>query len=387
METVLCVKCKKEIPDKAEFCCWCGKRQTPEKRTTHRRARGTGSIMVDKRNHTRPYIARAVPLVKGTRGVYIGSFATRKEAQAALEAYEAGKHPDLYNATLDDIYALWGALHFPTVSDSSAAGYKAAYNSIADLSRLKMRDLKTADYQTCIDTAAASGASGSKLSKIKIMCSLLCKYAMQNDIIDKDYASFVKLPKTEKKEKSKFTAEEIETLWQHKCDKRVQVILVMIYTGFRIGEICSLKPSDIHDTYMVGGEKTEAGKNRVVPFPPHVPEIKTFVNSWLKDCSGKTLLSVSARQLRENSFYPALYELGMISAPTISETTGKKQWNNPRLTPHSTRHTFASISAAAGMPPEILQKIIGHADYSTTADIYIHQDIEMLISGMELITK
>lgn len=384
---MICVKCKKEIPDEAPFCCWCGKRQTPEKRTIHRRARGTGSIMVDKRNHKRPYIARAVPLLKGTRGAYIGSFATRKEAQAALEAYEAGKHPDLYNATLADIYALWGALHFPTVSDSSAAGYKAAYNSIADLSRLKMRDLKTADYQTCIDTAAASGASGSKLSKIKILCSLLCKYAMQNDIIDKDYASFVKLPKAEKKEKTKFSAEEIEKLWQHKQDKRVQVILVMIYTGFRIGELCALKPSDVHEKYMIGGEKTEAGKNRVVPFPPNVPAIKDFVAEWLKNCSGKTILGVSSRQLRENSFYPALAELGMIQPPTTNPKTGKPQWNSPRLTPHSTRHTFASLSAAAGMPPEILQKIIGHADYSTTADIYIHQDIETLIAGMELIKK
>ena len=41
---MLCKKCQREIPDTAPFCCWCGKRQEPEKKKTRRRARGTGTI-------------------------------------------------------------------------------------------------------------------------------------------------------------------------------------------------------------------------------------------------------------------------------------------------------------------------------------------------------
>lgn len=40
----------------------------------------------------------------------------------------------------------------------------------------------------------------------------------------------------------------------------------------------------------------------------------------------------------------------------------------------------SAISCAApsrkGCPPEMLQKILGHADYSTTANIYTHIDAE-----------
>ena len=35
-----------------------------------------------------------------------------------------------------------------------------------------------------------------------------------------------------------------------------------------------------------------------------------------------------------------------------------------------------------GLPPEMLQKILGHADYSTTANIYTHIDAETLVSAV-----
>lgn len=54
-----------------------------------------------------------------------------------------------------------------------------------------------------------------------------------------------------------------------------------------------------------------------------------------------------------------------------------------RKTPHATRHTYASRARRAGMPPEILQKILGHADYSTTANIYVHTNAEELVRAVE----
>lgn len=379
---MICVKCKKEIPEGAPFCCWCGKKQTTTKRKVRRRARGTGSIRFEKRNPKRPYRVYAPGTRHGTSGKYLGCYSTVAEAQAVLDALSQDTLSDLHNATLEEIYALWSETHYANCSESTAAGYKAAYKQFSALYNSRFREIKTADYQRIIDRQASEGASSSKIHKIKLLCGLLCEYAMKNDVIDKNYGQMIRLPKTEKKEKERFSASELDTLWMHSDDKRVQIILVMIYTGFRIGELCALKPSDIHGTYMIGGEKTEAGKNRIVPFPPSIPEIKGFVLSWADSCLTETLLGVSVRQLREDTFYTVLHELGMISAPSISSTTGKKVWNNPRLTPHSTRHTFATLSAEAGMKPENLQKIIGHASFQTTADIYVHKDVEALTADM-----
>ena len=386
---MLCVKCKKDIPDGAPFCCWCGKRQAAEPRKTRRRARGSGSICKDPRNVKTPYIARTAPVIKGTHGKYLGSFATVKEAQAAITEYEQGKYNDLHNIELCDVFERWSSVHFDTLTDSGVQGYKAAYKSIAELHRRPFRDIKAADFQRVIDYHAAQGASRSKLEKIRQLCSQLCKWAMQNDIIDKNYASFVKLPKANtEKVKGVFTSAEISALWEHSRDKRARFVLFMIYTGLRIGEVSAILPENVHidEGYIIGGEKTEAGRDRVIPLPPNVPEIARFVREWLTAPDGSPF-GVPADSLRQYWFYPLLAELHMIDPPVYNPKTRKQEYKNPRLTPHCCRHTFASRAAAAGMRPDDLQKIIGHADYATTADIYVHQNVDTLIAAMSRIPK
>lgn len=53
-----------------------------------------------------------------------------------------------------------------------------------------------------------------------------------------------------------------------------------------------------------------------------------------------------------------------------------------RKTPHATHHTYASRAVKEGLPPEMLQKILGHADYSTTANIYTHIDAQTLVDAV-----
>ena len=94
------------------------------------------------------------------------------------------------------------------------------------------------------------------------------------------------------------------------------------------------------------------------------------------------------KQFRHTYFYQPLSELGLIDGKLRSGCGNSWVFPDKRhLTPHSTRHTFASLSAAAGMRPDNLQKIIGHADYSTTADIYIHKDISELRAEMSKLKK
>ena len=386
---MICIKCKKEIPDGALFCCFCGRKQFAAQKKTKRRARGTGTIRKDTR-YSSQWIAIAPPTFKGTNGKYIGSFKTQKEAQQALEDFINNSRPQLYNITLQKIYDLWSVKHFETLkSEDGRAGYKAAFADLAPLHSRKMSELKTTDFQACIDTVAEK-FSRSKCEKVKQLCSQLCKYAMQNDVMDKNYAQFIVLPKEEKKEKTIFAKDEICLLWKNSADKRVQIILFMIYTGFRIREVVSIRRENIHldEGYIIAGVKTEAGMNRVVPLPPNIPEIKNFVKSWLSENTESELLfDMNANSLRNYHFYPALASLGLIDQPIYNPKSRKYEYHNPRLTPHSTRHTFASLSAEAGMKPENLQKIIGHASYQTTADIYVHKNIEALTEDMKKLKK
>ena len=60
-----------------------------------------------------------------------------------------------------------------------------------------------------------------------------------------------------------------------------------------------------------------------------------------------------------------------------------------KKSPHTCRRTYATTARLNGMEPEILQKILGHADYSVTANDYImaEKDIERLIKASEKVNK
>ncbi len=300
---MLCIKCKKEIPDGFLYCNFCGKKQIIKpKPKYHKREHGTGTIRCDKR-YKNPWIAVAPSSKYGQGRTYIGSFATRNEAKDALDDFIKRGRPELYNATVGEIYEMWSKSHFRGVSESAVHLYTHMWKRFQNVKELPMRELRTAHIQEIINAATSKSAC----DIIKTMAVMLCKFAMENDVVNKNYAEFVKIPKFEKKEKRIFTTDEIDQLWKHSDDKNVQAVLLMIYTGFR---------SDV--------------------------------------------------------FY------GALEAADI-EPTG--------LTPHCCRHTFASLSAAAGVKPENLQKIIGHANYSTTAEVYIHQNVTTLIEEMRKISK
>lgn len=54
----------------------------------------------------------------------------------------------------------------------------------------------------------------------------------------------------------------------------------------------------------------------------------------------------------------------------------------PRITLHGLRHSMAAVAATEGVPIKVLQEIMGHAQYSTTADIYAHVDRSAVIHAL-----
>lgn len=350
------------------YCSYCGKKQTVAKAPTRRRPHGAGTITRDKRNR-KQWKAYAPSDRYGGHRKYLGAYTTKAEAQLVLKEYVESENPDMLNMTLEDVYVAWSNTHFRQASKKSIETYTTMWRYFKPIQDQPMREIKTAQIQQVIDSATSySGAS-----IIRSLATRLCNYAMENDIVVKNYAEFTHLPKKEKKEKRIFTHDEITLLWEHTDDLTVQIILFLIYTGLRIGELLGLKRENIHldEDYIRAGEKTEAGRNRIIPLPSGIPEIKQFLVGWLDKADGDQIIPFTDPQLRA-SFHATLRRIGI---------------TDPGLSPHSTRHTFATLSAAAGIRQDSLQKIIGHADYSTTADVYIHADPDILKAEMSKLKK
>jgi len=276
---VICKKCKKEIPDESIYCMYCGTKQVRAKSKRSRRPNGAGSVYKLSGNRKKPWTV--VISQKGKSRTYGGFYETEAEATVAAGRLAAEAIPDHYNDTIENIYEAWNKNHFKGLTKWGKQGYETAWTYFTEIRNMKMRDVKTDVFQSAVDKAIKKGKSRGTCEKIRNLSSQLCKYAMQEDIINKNYAQFLILPKQEKEEKAIFTDKEISILMEHKGDENVKIILSLIYTGFRIDELLSVETVDVHikDGYMVGGEKSEAGKHRIVPINE---KIMPFFKEWYK---------------------------------------------------------------------------------------------------------
>ena len=149
----------------------------------------------------------------------------------------------------------------------------------------------------------------------------------------------------------------------------------MIYLGFRPSEFLALKTTDIHmmgDTMVaVGGAKTEAGKGRIVPVSD---KIRPYVNCLI-DASNDYLVPLNDKVDRlktftNDIFYPTLEKIG-IDNPMVEISGGKTRH---KYTPHSCRHTFATLMKRVQGADKDKQELIGHASAEM---LRYYQDVEL----------
>ena len=277
--------------------------------------------------------------------------------------------------TLGEVYDIVMHEKEATVTDATLHTYKYAWQPLSPLSGRKIADLRPADYQVVIDHM--TDASRSACDKVRSLLSQLCGWAIANGILSSNPAQYLKLPKRKPKsalQRETFTLNEINAIWQDGSEA-AHITLAMLYTGMRINELFSLTQDSVHldedgYSYIIGGEKTEAGRNRVIVLHER---IIPFFREWtakgkeyvITNKKGDRMLPLNFRQAY---YYPLLSRLGI-----------------PHLNPHKTRHTFASMEIAAGADQATLQKLLGHANYSTTANIYHHADLAALKKAIDLL--
>jgi integrase len=302
----------------------------------------------------------------------IGYYATREEAMMALADYNRNPFDiDAVSITFAEVYDKWSKDKFEDISQSNKNGYIASYKAITPLHSMRFVDIRADHMNSAIKQ---SGKGYDTKRKIKVLLSQIFEYAMQNDIVSKDYSDFVKLGKKPEKDSSRrpFTKTEIKKLFDIVNDFEIaDTVLMMIYTGFRIGELLTVKSEDVHieERYMVGGIKTEAGIDRIVPINN---KIIPFIEKRL--AAGKTHLITrpDGKPYKYDNYYrenwiPLMEQLGMNHKP------------------HDGRHTFATLMSNAKADTVALQKIIGHSSYEITANLYTHKDIEELTKAIDLI--
>lgn len=349
-----------------------------------KRANGTGSVVKLSGNRRRPYAVK----VSG-RDSYghvvqkiLSTHERAAEAQAALEAYlaarSAGKAPaaDKLDVTVGEVFDAWKTREYRKLNPASIVSYNAAWNKrVSRYASRKMRSMTLDEWQSILDEDEDEGRSQSLINNDAILIKALYAYAMERDIVGKDYSAYLDIPSVGAKRPrdalNDFQFARLEKLAASGVPW-ADTALILCYTGFRVSELLSLTPFSYHPEdggYLQGGLKTEAGKNRIVPIHP---KIRPYLDAWLAR-HGETIICDGQGRAIPPDRYREYFK-------AIAEQIGA-----PDATPHWCRHTFATRLHASGADPLATKWLLGH---STKADItshYTHETIAVLKSQIVLL--
>ena len=103
---MICKKCKKQIPDDSNFCCYCGKSVIPEPRKK-KNLNGYGNICFLGERRRRPYaIRRSIKTPDGkVKRAYVGYYATKAEATKALSMEQINPSSSQFNLTFSELFS------------------------------------------------------------------------------------------------------------------------------------------------------------------------------------------------------------------------------------------------------------------------------------------
>lgn len=354
-----CIKCGAQLVPDAVYCHLCGKKQIAEKRKAKKRVNGMGTIIKKPGNRSKPWEAQKA-------GVYIGCYATRHEAEQALSRLADEKVLDNFNLTFSQIYVKWKPEHARDITPSGMSDYENAYRHCATLHNIPFRKLRTSDFQSIILAMEEKDFSKSSCEKVVQLFGQLSKWAIREEICHTNYAQFVTICARQKKTNTPFTAEQIRSI-QSACSPAADIAMILLATGCRPNELFSVPVENCREEYFISGSKTAAGKNRVIPVSPFGMDAYTRLLSRAQGC--------------------ALLVDGYEGNRTYSNFA-KRDWKQlmaecgiSGMTPYNCRHTFTTLAVQSGVRPELLQKILGHADYNTTVGVYTHLDKADILSA------
>lgn len=363
-----CRKCKVEIPENSKFCNACGAKQE----TTHNsKARGNGLGSVYQLPNKKWIAIRTVgyePLENGkTRRITRSKsgFKTKREAIEYLPLLT--RTHKTKSVTFFALYNLWLPTH--QAGKSTLDCYKAAMKYFKEIWFMPFNDVTVDDLQECLDDCEKGKRTKENM---KALAGLLYKYAIPRHLATLNMGQYLIVRGGENNNKEALPDEAIKQLESHiDTVPGANYILCQCYLGFRPSEFLALDAINYNrkERAFVGGAKTEAGKDRIVTVSP---KIQPIINKLVKNkLSGPVFCSADGSPMSISSyrelFYLVLEKCGIENPIEVIDGVKRRKY-----TPHSCRHTFATMMKRVEGPDKDKLALMGH---TSTEMLRHYQDV------------
>ena len=325
------------------------------------RGNGTGSALHVSTNNWKAiavigYNAEGNPIRRTKSG-----FKTRTEALAYIPTLKRVKQ-EKKPVRLSEAYKEWEKT--VSISQSTMGCYRAGFKIYEELYHTPLRDLDIDDLQECLDSCEKGKRTR---HNAKTILGLIYKWAIPRGYADLNLAQYLKIGGAdESQRKEGFTPAQLEQIKKAIGTIPIaRIIYCHCYLGFRPSALLALQKSDYHleGHYFVGGIKTEAGKNRTVTISP---KIQPYIDSLLSSAQGNYIFSLSADKMSMQKYRTLFYD--------CMELLGFQKEGEHTYTPHSCRHTFATLMKRVPGADKDKLELIGHTDASM---LRYYQDVSL----------
>lgn len=344
-----------------------------------------------------------VPLVDGgsvCRSVYAKSYREVREKLHSAKDAERAECRREDEPTVAALLDMWQRENATRLKRGSVTKYENLITShiLPSLGTLRLSQVTSqrinafiSEKLRCGRLDGTGGLSRSYVRSISLVISSAMKYAVREGLC-RPMTGTVTKPSLEKCKPTVLSIDEqkrLELALRGRLDPTSVGIMLSLYMGLRVGEVCALAWDDVdleksvlevrHTLSSVFARDT-ARKTELILDEPKSPSSRRQIPI-------PSTLFEMLRRRRESSRGEFVVSDG---ESFVSVRTYEARWRRTadacglaHVNYHALRHTFATRCIEAGMDAKSLSELLGHAGVSVTLNTYVHPSLELKRSQLE----
>ena len=285
--------------------------------------------------------------------------------------------------TVGKVYQEWLNAVVNRVKESTLVNYQNKFEKhiLPEFGDVPCADLTAGRINTFINKKLADGLSASYVRDIFTVFKTMLKYAQEEYGFRLSLKNVV-LPKAERKQVEKICDTEQKKLVSYlKANMSLTAfgILLSLFMGLRIGELCGLKWEDVDfQNKILHIRRTvqrisSANGNRKTKIVISAPKSATS----FREIAIPDMLMEYFEMFRSEADHFILSGTDKPVEPRTMQYRYKKILQSAEVENHNyhkLRHTFATNSAEKGFNVKALSAVLGHSSVTLTLNRYIHPD-------------